>query len=286
METQDPNDKRIRQLIWIYFWLLIFEGALRKWFLPSLSTPLLIVRDPVVILIYLVALSGHKFPRTGFFAWIIGLAFVSLLASFTGQGNIKVTLYGLRTDFLSLPLIFLIGRALTPADVKKAGKWVLILAVPMALLAFEQFRSAPDARINAGAGGELSAQLFASSGRIRPAGTFSFVTGMVCFLSLTAAFVLFDFLQKKQYPRVISLSALVGLGLALGVSGSRSAILTVSLVLATAVLACLYQGKFFSSAIKPLLAIYTVFLVLSLLPVFQQGNGRATGAFRRRRRTS
>src|SRR3954465_6259580 len=37
----------IKKGIWIYFLLWIFEGALRRWVLPSLATPLLIVRDPV-----------------------------------------------------------------------------------------------------------------------------------------------------------------------------------------------------------------------------------------------
>jgi hypothetical protein len=32
-------------LIWLYFWLLIWEGSLRKWIFPSLSAPLLVVRD-------------------------------------------------------------------------------------------------------------------------------------------------------------------------------------------------------------------------------------------------
>lgn len=42
--------KRLRQLFWLYFWLLIFEGALRKWLLPGLSNVLLLVRDPVALL--------------------------------------------------------------------------------------------------------------------------------------------------------------------------------------------------------------------------------------------
>jgi hypothetical protein len=41
----------IRLLIWVYFWLLLGEGALRKWIFPSLSGPLLIVRDPVLLAI-------------------------------------------------------------------------------------------------------------------------------------------------------------------------------------------------------------------------------------------
>ena len=271
MPSPDSTASRIKQLIWLYFWLLIFEGVLRKWLLPSLSTPLLIIRDPMVLLIYYLAYQSQKMPRSGFILWILGLGFLDLLASFAGQGNLKVTLYGLRTDFLHLPLIFLMGEVLTLADVKKIGKWVLLLSVPMALLAFEQFRSSPDARINAGAGGEIGAQLFAASGKIRPAGTFSFVNGMVCFLDFVAAFVLFDFLQKKQYSRWIAYPALLALGLSLGVSGSRSAVLTVSLVLASAVVACLFQGRFFSSALKPVLAIYAVFLVLSFSPIFKEG---------------
>ncbi len=35
----------LKKGIWLYFFLLLFEGALRKWVLPSLSAPLLIVRD-------------------------------------------------------------------------------------------------------------------------------------------------------------------------------------------------------------------------------------------------
>ena len=42
----------IKKLIWAYFLLLLFEGALRKWFLPGLSQGLLIIRDPIVIWIY------------------------------------------------------------------------------------------------------------------------------------------------------------------------------------------------------------------------------------------
>jgi len=42
----------IKKLIWAYFFLLLFEGALRKWFLPGLSNGLLIIRGPIVIWIY------------------------------------------------------------------------------------------------------------------------------------------------------------------------------------------------------------------------------------------
>lgn len=46
-----------RKAIWIYIFLLIFEGALRKWFLPSLATPLLLVRDPIAIWLTIIGLQ-------------------------------------------------------------------------------------------------------------------------------------------------------------------------------------------------------------------------------------
>ena len=45
----------LKKLIWLYFLFLLFEGALRKWFLPGLSQGLLIIRDPIVVWIYYIA---------------------------------------------------------------------------------------------------------------------------------------------------------------------------------------------------------------------------------------
>ena len=61
-----PAIAPIRKLVWIYFILLMVEGALRKWLLKGLSEPLLIIRDPIVILIYFQAYN------TGHFQIIVG----------------------------------------------------------------------------------------------------------------------------------------------------------------------------------------------------------------------
>ncbi|MCH2156743.1 MAG: hypothetical protein MK080_12180, partial [Opitutales bacterium] len=55
--------KKAKQLVWLYFILLIFEGAFRKWFLTELSDVLLIVRDPVALLIYFKCLSSDRFTN-------------------------------------------------------------------------------------------------------------------------------------------------------------------------------------------------------------------------------
>ena len=46
---EDKSIDLLKKGIWLYFLLLIFEGALRKWLLPGLATPLLVVRDPIAM---------------------------------------------------------------------------------------------------------------------------------------------------------------------------------------------------------------------------------------------
>ena len=58
---------RLRTLAWIYVVLLIFEGSLRKWIVPALDTPLLIIRDPLVIWIYYQAWQSRLSFRSAFF---------------------------------------------------------------------------------------------------------------------------------------------------------------------------------------------------------------------------
>ena len=49
--------KFYRNVVWAYLLLLIFEGALRKWFLPGLATPLLIIRDPLAAYLTYIGIS-------------------------------------------------------------------------------------------------------------------------------------------------------------------------------------------------------------------------------------
>src|SRR5690606_32930192 len=96
-------------LIWLYFVFIVAEGPLRKWIMPGLSEPLLIVRDPIAILIYIIALKDGKFPVNG---WVVAnffLGFISVVLCGLLQGVPGlVMVYGFRTLFLHLPLIFVI----------------------------------------------------------------------------------------------------------------------------------------------------------------------------------
>jgi hypothetical protein len=227
----------VKRLLWLYFFLLIFEGAFRKWIVPGLSTPLLLVRDPVVLLIYLVALENNLFPEDGFLSGCFTLASLSALLLCVQMISLdlplKVLVYGLRTDFLHLPLIFLIPEVFRREDLNLIGKWILWISIPMALLMADQFHSDPGAWINRTAGTGEGLQLGTAMGKIRPPGTFSFITGAVSFFALVTAILGYAISNAgKFFPRWLVIASALSTGLALVVSGSRSMILSAGLVAA------------------------------------------------------
>ncbi|MFN2508777.1 MAG: hypothetical protein ABR589_08395, partial [Chthoniobacterales bacterium] len=208
MNKHDPEEKQmrnIRRLIWLYFWLLLLEGALRKWVLPQLSNPLLIVRDPVLLLAYFLAIRARVFPVNG---WVIALGIIGFLSMAVSiiplwpflqpTKILLVTGFGFRCNFLHLPLIFLIGRVLRSEDIKRFGWWTLVLVVPMALLMAGQFRAAPDAFLNRTAGGE-GEMMIAALGKVRTAATFSFVVGVVAYFAMATAFLIWAALNRNIY---------------------------------------------------------------------------------------
>src|ERR1700712_5727507 len=102
----DPN-RDLKIGIWAYFLLVIFEGALRKWFLPGLATPLLVIRDPLAIWLIYESLRRGLFPSSIYLNGIVLIGFISLFTAMViGHGNLIVALYGARIFVLHFPLIF------------------------------------------------------------------------------------------------------------------------------------------------------------------------------------
>src|ERR1019366_8224117 len=143
----------LKLLIWLYVILLIGEGALRKWVFPGWSDPLLVVRDPVLLAIYILALATDEFPGNRWTVALIILAVLSTVFSFLGGHNNLVVLgYGLRVNYLHVPLIWIMGRVLNRRDVERLGAFLLIMAIPMAFIMVQQFRAPMNAVINRGVG--------------------------------------------------------------------------------------------------------------------------------------
>src|SRR6202022_4817039 len=98
------------------------------------------------------------------------LAALSLGASLFVLDRVGIILYGLRTNFFHLPLIFLIPKVFTKKDVIRVGTCLLLLSVPVAILVAWQFVSPSGAWVNAAAGGDLARTMISPGSHIRPAG--------------------------------------------------------------------------------------------------------------------
>lgn len=239
-EIEEKYLTTLRRMIWLYFALLIAEGALRKWIVPSLTAPLLVIRDPLVLLIYVQAVRCRRFPISGpmvaYFLLLISFILLALFQMIAGiGGGPLVAIYGLRTNFLHLPLIFVISGVFSYADVIKLGRWTLILSVPMAGLMIWQFLSPPDSWINAATMADAK-QISFALGKIRPAGTFSFATGAAHFFVLTMAFLIYGLAQPRAvYSRWLLGAALLSVIVVQPVSGSRTLVFGCALVVVAAI---------------------------------------------------
>lgn len=196
-----PNPyKRIKQFIWLYIFLLLFEGALRKWVFPEFSGALLIVRDPVAFWLIIMSLKQGIFKVNIYIAgmWLIG--FISLFTAINfGHGNIPVALYGARILLLQFPIIFVIGRVFDWQDVIKVGKALLWLTPPMTLLLALQFYSPQSAWVNRGIGGDMEGGGFSGAmGFFRSSGTFSFSTGLSSFYGLVACYIFYFWVANSE----------------------------------------------------------------------------------------
>jgi hypothetical protein len=235
MKGNDPIEKakrRIRQLIWLYFWLLLIEGALRKWVVPQaqFSNPLLVARDPVALLIYFYALRAGVFPRNWWVVSVLTIGVLCLLATFAQllpyiapKTIALVAGYGFHANYFHLPLIFVMASVLRPEDVRKIGKWTLLILVPMSILMVLQFHAGADSFVNRTAGGE-GEMITAGMGKVRTSGPFSFVTGVVAYFALATGYLIWGVLKKGTYKNWLLGAAALALVVGVAVSGSRSVV--------------------------------------------------------------
>lgn len=278
--TTDSN-QLIKLGIWLYFLLVIFEGALRKWFLPSLSTPLLLVRDPLALWLIMATLWKHKFPAN---PYVMSIVLVGVLSIFTailfGHGDLVVALFGARILLLHFPLMFVFGQIFNRDDVIKIGIVTLWITIPMTLLIASQFFTPQSSLVNRGVGGDMAGSGFSGAlGYFRPSGTFSFTNGTSLFYGFAACFIVYFLLTSWRINRFLLVCSTVALIAAVPLSISRTLFLEVGISVAFSILTISkspkYIGRFFLGGIVGFL----ILIILSQLSFFQTSTEAFTERF-------
>lgn len=274
----------IKKLIWTYFLLLIFEGALRKWVLPGLANPLLIIRDPFALLTAYMAYR-HRLLRQDVYVILLS---VLTLASFVatlgvGHGNLMVAVFGARIIWIHFLFMAVMGQILDHEDVVQMGKALLWIAVPMAVLIGLQFYSPQSAWVNRGVGGSTEGAGFSGAqGYFRPPGTFSFTIGNVQFFSLAAAFVFYFWFNPSRIPKFLLIGATFATIAAVPLSISRGLLFQIAICFIFMVIAVSGKPKFIGQLIAIVFFGALILMVLQDTSFFKT----ATGAFTERIETA
>src|SRR5208337_578045 len=260
----------LKKLFWLYFLLLIFEGALRKWVLPGFSAPLLLVRDPVAALIIIDAHRTNKWPER--WSVVMGVLACALLGlcvwqMILGDNSWIAAVYGLRSYLLPCPVAFIMGENLDADDLRKFGAATLWLMLPLAALEVAQYLAPQGSILNAGAykGAE---QIYYVEEHVRASGTFSFVAGPTFYNAIVASLLFYGLMNKKFARKWLLWAGLFALVLSVPVVGSRTLVAELAGVAVCAGIAATFGVTQFIKVVKVALPLLAVYFLVSLLPVF------------------
>lgn len=277
IDTENYTLVWLKRGIWLYFFLLIFEGALRKWVLPGLSDLLLIIRDPLAIVMLFFAWKANILKVNGYIIAMSAITILSVIATFfTGHQNIVVTVYGARIFLIQFPFIFVIGSVFSKEDVIKVGKLLLWISIPMTILIVLQFYSPQSAWVNRGVGGDLEgAGFYGALGYFRPPGTFSFTNGTSLFYHFLACFVFIFWLMPKTINKLLLVLATICVLIAIPISISRTLLFSVVISLIFYFFASYFRPNF----LRKLLVFISSILVIGFIVSNLEFMGDATEAF-------
>lgn len=222
--------------------LALFEGAIRKWILPSASDMVYFAKDGVLLGAYLGVLFKDRIniqsglPRMPWPIIYICVGVLLLEPLNPNIGSLPCAIMGMRGYLFYLPLVFLMPHIFRSREemVKQLAILVLI-SIPICLLGVLQFRSDRFSVINTYASGisQYGASGFGLKGEdlARITGTFSYLSGHVVFVcvffALNVALLFSERVPYRFYLSFVSPPLLVANAL---MSGSRAALYVQGLI--------------------------------------------------------
>ena len=250
--------------VWLFFFLLIFDGALRKWVLPQLATPLLVINSPVAIWLLYRAFQKGVVKVNGYIFAIWATGAISFVATIlVGHHHVLVAAYGLRILWIFFPLMFVIGQVFTKEDVIKLGEVILYISLPMLLVVAWQFFTPDSAWISRGIGGTGTASFPGALGYGRPSGTFSFNLGNALFWSLVVPFIFYFWLSPDNINRVLLWAATGALLIAIPISVSRRLFFHVAITVLFVLIILQRNPKYLGHFLLAAAGVGILFILLS-----------------------
>jgi hypothetical protein len=222
------------------FVLVVFEGALRKWVFPWAQAQIYLVKDAILLAVYLGFILDSR--RTILAARGIGAIKAILVVSFLfgalevfnpNSPSVLVGLMGLKAYFLYAPVAFILPYAFKSREhLFPLIKRYIVMAIPVAALGFLQIMAGPQSSLNTYVSHSEDAPAllarFGNEDLVRTAGTFSYVSGYTAFLGFIGFLAIgYNMAQgwrlKNNMKPLLALTLVVG---AMFTTGSRAPVYT------------------------------------------------------------
>ena len=229
-----------QRALFAVFVLMVFEGALRKWAFPSAQAQLYLVKDVILLAVYVGFMldSRKNLPSpkgVGLIKIVLGIGFVfGCMEVFNPNSpSILVGLMGVKTYFLYPPVAFILPYAIKSREhLFVLIRRYLIMAIPVAVLGFVQIMAGPGSSLNTyvshSEDSEAVLSYFGEENIVRTSGTFSYISGYTAFLSFIGFLAIgYNMTRgwrlKKNMAPVLALALVIG---AMFTTGSRGPVWT------------------------------------------------------------
>ena len=187
-----------QKLIWVVMFMVVCEGAVRKWIFPGLQAEVYFAKDVVLIFAYVGFISSHLSPGVHLRATaglrvllLCSLVYFSIQLINPNSPSLILSIVGFKNYLLYTPLAFIVPYMFSSSeDLQRKLRIYAIVMLPFAGLGLVQFSFDPNHWIN----GYLShdseelriASIFGSAAmeKARTTGTFSYIGGYTTFLSV------------------------------------------------------------------------------------------------------
>lgn len=255
---------------WIFLFFIFIEGAMRKWFMPGLSSAWMMCREPIVIWTVLSLMGTYHLKSTVAKAFMFIGVFMLITTMTMGHQNLGVALYGFRIWFFHIPYIFIMASKLNREDLIRICQFLTIVFLPMTLLYVAQWASPPNSWVNMKLGGILRD---ASEG-LRPSGTFLMSPGAAYYNPLVVSIFIATLLSTYYKKTILKFkSEIYVLALAiiitLAVSVSRGTVIqsAVSAIFVSIIYSMCGKTKKIKKLFIGMAIIYTLFIFISKISI-------------------
>lgn len=232
-----------RLVVWSVMFLLVFEGAIRKWLVPGLQAQVYLAKDGLLLLAY----AGYLFhgptrvtasrAEQAIRALMIACAVYYLIQIFNPYSPSRIlSLFGFKNYAFYFPLVFLAARSFESHEhVLKALRRYAWCMIPVGMLGLLQFALGPSHWLNAYLSHDEGAittvaQFGGGIERARTAGTFSYLSGYVTFLTAMCLLALGLIIGSGARLRgnMATFALLAACSAAMFTTGSRMGVLSIA----------------------------------------------------------